>query len=260
MKLPLRAGAPLAPCSKVPTRRRTLELRTVLIALVVVLCIYMAWLTMRWWRASRRARSGGASDDKHAEVFRNVDRFGAHPVGERPGEVYAYRADNGPIGQTVDTEDDDDSVVSLSSRAAEHVEAAKAPEPVRTPRPSEPDASGFGFDALLEVRQMRHLVDETRAQHARLAEDVARLRDELSALRAASRVAPAYAEAVSMVQSGLNAQAIAERCGISVAEAELVRALSAAADEAPADAGQADKHDFGHEDQDLNHNEGRRHD
>ncbi|HSD39199.1 MAG TPA: DUF2802 domain-containing protein [Rhodocyclaceae bacterium] len=236
-----------------------MELRTVLIALVVVLCIYLAWLAMRWWRAARRAGSGKASNDPLAHVFRNVDRFGAHPLSERSGDVHAYRADNGPIGQTVDTEDDG-SVVSLSSRAAEHLEEASTPEPVRMPRPSEPDASGFGFDALLEVRQMRHLVDEVRAQHAHLAEDVVRLREELAALRAASRVAPAYAEAVSMVQSGLSAQAIAERCGISVAEAELVRALSDAADEAPADARQAERHDFGNENQDSSHNEGKRRD
>jgi hypothetical protein len=230
-----------------------LELRTVLIVLMVVLCMYMAWLAIRWRRAGR-VRSAGASDDKHANVFRDVDRFGAIPVGERAGEVHAYRADDGPIGQTVDT-DDDDSVVSLSSQAADHQQEVDASGPARTARPSEPDASGFGFDALLEVRQMRHLVDDARAQNARLSEDVARLREELSALRAASRVAPAYAEAVSMVQRGLDAQAIAERCGISVAEAELVRALSdrnSAAEDEVADAAQTDEQEFGHEDQDLN--------
>jgi len=225
----------------------------------------MAWLAIRWRRAGHRARSAGGVDDRHANVFRDVDRFGAVPVGER-SEVHAYRADDGPLGQTVDT-DEDDSVVSLSARAAEQQPESDAASPMRTPRPSEPDASGFGFDALLEVRQMRHLVDETRAQHARLSEDVARLREELGALRAASRVAPAYAEAVSMVQRGLDAQAIAERCGISVAEAELVRALSdrnAETDDMTANAEQTHEHDHAHEEQDLtqqsNHAGGRLHD
>ncbi|MEC5387466.1 DUF2802 domain-containing protein [Uliginosibacterium sp. H3] len=238
-----------------------MELRTVLIVLLVVLCIYMAWLAIRWRRAEHRARSAGVRDDRHAHVFRDIDRFGAIPVGQSAAEVHAYHADDGPSGQTVDT-DEDDSVVSLSTQAAEHRPEPAVAEPARTPRPAEPDASGFGFDALLEVRQMRHLVDETRAQNARLSDDVARLREELAALRAASRVAPAYAEAVSMVQRGLDAQAIAERCGISVAEAELVRALSdqhgAPADGADAEA-EADEN-FEDEDQDLNHNHGRRHD
>ena len=186
-----------------------MDLRTVLIVLVVVLCIYLAWLVLRWRRTQSSPSSAKAPHDDHAHVFQDVDRFGAVPVGETPAVL----------------PDDDDSVVSLSSRSSEYA-LAQEDAVVRTPRPTEPDASGFGFDALLEVRQMRHLVDDVRAQHSRLAEDVVRLREELSALRAASRVAPAYAEAVSMVQRGLDAQSIAERCGISVAEAELVRALS----------------------------------
>lgn len=191
-----------------------MDLRTVLIALVVLLCIYIAWLAMRWRRAQQRATAAGAYGDKHAHVFRDVDRFGAIPVGGH--------ADEHPTQIPTLLGDDEDSVVSLSSASA----SKKSDEPPRMPRPSEPDASGFGFDALLEVRQMRHLVDDLRNQHGKLAEEVSRLREELAAVRAASRVAPAYAEAVSMVRSGLDAQAIAERCGISVAEAELVRALS----------------------------------
>ncbi|MDB5816300.1 MAG: hypothetical protein JWN23_3417 [Rhodocyclales bacterium] len=184
-----------------------MELRTVLIVLLVVACIYMAWLAVRWRGVQRRARSAAGHDN----IFRDVDRFGAISVGEHAAEV----ASDSPTLLP----EDDDSVVSLSSRpAAEPV--------VRAARPSEPDASGFGFEALLEVRQMRHLIDDLQSQQGKLMREVTRLREELSAVRAASRVAPAYAEAVSMVQSGLDAQAIAERCGISVAEAELVRALS----------------------------------
>ena len=192
-----------------------MDLRTVLIVLVVLLCIYMAWLVMRWRRVQRHAGTGGVYPDPHAAVFRDVDRFGAIPVG-------GHAADTPTL-----LPEDDDSVVSLSPESSAH--AAAVPN-VRAPRPSEPDASGFGFDALLEVRQMRHLIDDLRSQQNRLIADVARLRDELTALRAASRVAPAYAEAVAMVQRGLDAQAIAERCGISVAEAELVRALSEQSD------------------------------
>ncbi|MDB5800053.1 MAG: hypothetical protein JWL63_992 [Rhodocyclales bacterium] len=189
-----------------------MELRTVLIALLALLCIYLAWLAVRWRRVQRQARSAARHDNKHDNIFRDVDRFGAIPVG----------GDHAAEAPTLLPEDDD-SIVSLSSRPV----PVPVPEPaVRAPRPSEPDASGFGFDALLEVRQMRHLIDDLQSQQGKLAKELARLREELSAVRAASRVAPAYAEAVSMVQRGLDAQAIAERCGISVAEAELVRALS----------------------------------
>jgi hypothetical protein len=197
-----------------------LELRTVLIVLLVLACIYMAWLAVRWRGVQRRARPAG----KHDNIFRDVDRFGAIPVGE-------HGASNHSAELPTLLPEDDDAVVSLSSRPV-------AEPAVRAPRPSEPDASGFGFEALLEVRQMRHLIDDLQSQQSKLVKEVIRLREELSAVRAASRVAPAYAEAVSMVQSGLDAQAIAERCGISVAEAELVRALSEQRDQE--DEGQQD--------------------
>jgi hypothetical protein len=71
--------------------------------------------------------------------------------------------------------------------------------------------------------------DELRA----LKEDLAQLREETRRVRAARGVAPQYGEAMALAESGLEAPAIAARCGISVAEAELIRALGQPA--APAD-------------------------
>lgn len=59
-----------------------------------------------------------------------------------------------------------------------------------------------------------------------LREEVAALRAELDAIKAASRVSPQYADAMALVQRGLTAQDVADRCGISLAEAELVWALA----------------------------------
>ncbi len=59
-----------------------------------------------------------------------------------------------------------------------------------------------------------------------LREQLAALREEVEKLKAARAVSPQYGEALALAQQGLEAQAIAERCDISVAEAELVRALS----------------------------------
>lgn len=56
--------------------------------------------------------------------------------------------------------------------------------------------------------------------------EVASLRDELGKLKAARRVSPQYNEAMLLAQRGMSAQAIADQCGISVGEAELVMALS----------------------------------
>lgn len=97
--------------------------------------------------------------------------------------------------------------------------AAKA-APV-APSPSTPPVSDFGeqlaehlarSDLEREVRQLRKEVDE--------------LRDELEDLRAVRNISPQYAEAVALAQRGLTAQDVADRMGISLAEAELVHALS----------------------------------
>ena len=64
----------------------------------------------------------------------------------------------------------------------------------------------------LELRQLR--------------EEVTSLRRELSELRAARRVSPQYADAMTLARRGYDAQGIADECGIAVAEAELVLAMS----------------------------------
>ena len=59
-----------------------------------------------------------------------------------------------------------------------------------------------------------------------LREEIAALRAELDEIKAARRVSPQYADAMALVQRGLTAQDVADRCGISLAEAELVWALA----------------------------------
>ena len=61
---------------------------------------------------------------------------------------------------------------------------------------------------------------------AELRGEIAALKEEVSLLKAARNVSPQYGEAVTLAQKGMAAQQIAERCGISVAEAEMVCALS----------------------------------
>lgn len=60
----------------------------------------------------------------------------------------------------------------------------------------------------------------------RMRDEMARMRAELEEMRMARRVSPQYAEAMELAQRGLTAQDVADRLGISLAEAELVHALS----------------------------------
>jgi len=74
-----------------------------------------------------------------------------------------------------------------------------------------------------ELAQMRDEVDAIRGELAALRDD---MHQELSYLRAGQTVSPIYGDAMQMAVSGYDPAAIAERCGIARAEAELVVALA----------------------------------
>jgi hypothetical protein len=98
--------------------------------------------------------------------------------------------------------------------------------PIPAPRapistPAAPRASGFG----------EHLADhlarsDVEMEVQRMRDEMERMRVEVEELRASRRVSPQYAEAMELVQRGHSAQDVADRLGISLAEAELVQALS----------------------------------
>lgn len=111
-----------------------------------------------------------------------------------------------------------DEVADLLGATANNEPAKAAPAPI----PEEPPRAG-GFGEHLADRLARF---ETEAEIGRLKAEIASLRSELEELRAARRVSPQYAEAMEMAQRGLTAQDVADRLGISLAEAELVHALS----------------------------------
>lgn len=73
-----------------------------------------------------------------------------------------------------------------------------------------------------EQQFMRGVEDELH----QLREQLTELRAEVERLKSSRNVSPQYGDAVMLAQQGMDAHSIAERCGIAVAEAELVRALS----------------------------------
>ena len=68
--------------------------------------------------------------------------------------------------------------------------------------------------------------DGVDAELAELRGQIDALRSDVEKLKSARNVSPQYGEAVTLAQQGLDVHTIAERCGISIGEAELVRALS----------------------------------
>lgn len=109
-----------------------------------------------------------------------------------------------------------EEVKDLFSETAVTVTAAAPPD-----QPSATSQGGFG-EHLAE-----HLARaEMEMEVQRMRAEMERMRAEMDELRLARRVSPQYAEAMELAQRGHPAQAIADRLGISLAEAELVHALS----------------------------------
>jgi hypothetical protein len=80
-----------------------------------------------------------------------------------------------------------------------------------------------GFEAELAAQVTRTALE---AEVRQLRVELAALREELAEIKAMRRVSPLYAEAAALAQRGFDARGVAAECGISVAEAELVLAMS----------------------------------
>jgi len=88
---------------------------------------------------------------------------------------------------------------------------------------AEPQAAAPVAELEEQLAQMREELDALRGEVAALRED---WHQETAQLRASQSVSPLYSEAMQMAMAGHGAEVIAERCGISRAEADLVIALS----------------------------------
>jgi hypothetical protein len=87
------------------------------------------------------------------------------------------------------------------------------------------DFSGQLTRSTLE-RSLQVEVEHLRQEMQQLRVDMAHLATEMRQLKVAHNIAPLYAEAVTLAQQGISTAGIADRCGISLGEAELVAALA----------------------------------
>ena len=101
------------------------------------------------------------------------------------------------------------------------------------PDAAAPSTPSENFQAALDVSRLRQEVDGLRSEAVHqqavleeLSATIRGLREQIEALGAGQGISPEYNEALVCARRGLDVGAIAERCGISVAEAELVQALS----------------------------------
>lgn len=137
-----------------------------------------------------------------------------------------------PAAAVVDEDDADDGdfdYAPIPARTREPQPAASI-ESTAPPAAAGPDA----FQLELELQRLRREVAGLRAALDVQQQEIGGLHDSLRSLQAqretslvSQNASPEYSEALVFARRGLPVEAIAERCGITVAEAELVRALAA---------------------------------
>ncbi|MCB1907342.1 MAG: DUF2802 domain-containing protein [Rhodocyclaceae bacterium] len=120
------------------------------------------------------------------------------------------------------------------ARIAQTIDDENGGDPAPELAMADADAGDDAFERLApelrllrqEVGQLRAELEAQRDDSDRLNDRVGRLEQALAGVHAAQQVSPQYREAVMLARQGLESEAIAERCSISVAEAALVRSLA----------------------------------
>lgn len=149
-----------------------------------------------------------------------------------------YRASRGPRASAsapaavpADAPESVDVVVADSDDEDESGPLYDARRPV--PAPAGADTAPDAFQHELEIRQLRRELEQQGGALADLRRELDAIREQLRAHKepgeagiATHGASPEYNEALVFARRGLDAEAIAERCGITVAEAELVQSLA----------------------------------
>lgn len=184
-------------------------MRELIIGAIVVLAGYVCF---QFYRAARLAAAGR----------------------KKPAEGAAAA-----IEPLLDITADDEELEAIDDVVYQRPAVAQAPAATSaTDTPDEPDAPSVVeapqvFQLELELKQLRRELAQQRAEMAALRERLEATeaalqvqKENVEASLARQGVSPEYNEALLYAQRGLDVEVIAERCGITVAEAELVRSLA----------------------------------
>lgn len=110
-------------------------------------------------------------------------------------------------------------LLSIKSRHGKPSPAASAEPPVTPPPALETDTRAKTDFAL------QQFMAGVQGELDQLRDEITLLKDELAKLKLMRGAAPQYSEAMQLAQADLSPEMIANRCGISVGEAELVISL-----------------------------------
>ena len=184
-------------------------LRELILAAIALLAVYVGY---QLYRASRVPK---------ASTPVPPDVSAGRSAAEVPASVELPAATSAAVDALAAGNEDDDEPGPLYGVAGQLRAAPEA-------RPA-PDA----FQHELEVRQLRRELEQQVGALAELRRELDELREQLRAHKEQADAglvtrgaSPEYNEALVFARRGLDAETIAERCGITVAEAELVQSLA----------------------------------
>jgi hypothetical protein len=191
-----------------------MDVREALWLIGLALVAYSVWQFFRALRAPR-ASAVDAATAAGAGAARAADEPLAAQRGADPQRIRA-------------AEEDEDAFLDYAPLPGPQADTAPAPEP-SAPLPGQPDVFQLELDnsRLRQALQaQRDLVALQQDEIDRLVQDITTLQDELDRLREQPTSSPEYSEALVLATQGLNAEMIAARCGITLAEAELVLSMA----------------------------------
>ncbi|MCF8177415.1 MAG: DUF2802 domain-containing protein [Sulfuritalea sp.] len=172
----------------------TLDVRDIVLLFAVLTMGYAVFTVLRLWRVSRKQRKQKFS------LYANGKSHWVpgYTEGSEPKHL------SGSSQRVVD--------FPTGSLNGEHVPKDAISEPVFA---EELERSKLE----IEMQRLRREVEQLRAETTHLA-------NEIRYLKTARNVSPLYSEAMTLAQQDVPAAGIADQCGISIGEAELVAALA----------------------------------
>jgi hypothetical protein len=206
----------------------------------LALVCYAVWQFFRALRAPRSsttavpaATGGGDTEAPRAGAGHAALPGGAaRPSGQGRLGAGAQTAEQNEEAREDENEDGFDAYAPLPApqvgptreRAQEPPESSPVQSDVAQPDVFQLQLDNSRLRQALQAQ--RDLVSLQQGEIDRLVRDITALHDELERLREQPTSSPEYSEAMVLAAQGLNAEMIAARCGITVAEAELVLSLA----------------------------------
>ncbi|MDR3053977.1 MAG: DUF2802 domain-containing protein [Zoogloeaceae bacterium] len=194
--------------------------REILLTLILLIVIYMVWLVWRMRRIGRQTPTPRPRRDEPRVSLNEPSIFSERNTDDDSNDD--------------DDDDGEDVLLTYASPRRRNPFSSTSSESAVPPVETASSTQDIARQAIMagverEVGQLRDEMDALRGAFAALRGDVQALHDafeqEVQNLHKVQNASPLYSDAMQMAILGHDAITIAERCGISRAEAELVVAL-----------------------------------